>query len=340
MDYHEVIKEIESGKLAPVYFFFGEEIFLIDTLVRKIIETITDSTTKDFNCDLFDGDQVDGETVVNTASSFPMMTDRRLVVLKSVQRLSVSDKDRILTYVQSPLESTCFICTANKIDRRNRFYSSFIKHSHWSESKKLYENQAVHWVRKQLQEKGVTLSSEGATFLVQQVGTSLWCLFNEIEKILTFAHGKKRLELEDIITVVGFSRKFNIWELTDAIGRKDLNHALIVLNQLMDEGQSPPGIIMDLSRRIFLFMRMRAMLDRGLSLDGVTKKLGLPPFFAKQYTDQIRHFTADELAYGVDVLLQSDTYIKTGYLNPDVVMTLMVHDLVRGNKGRFFVKRS
>ncbi len=339
MDYDAVIKEIESGKLAPVYFFFGEEIFLIDALVRKMIETITDSTTKDFNCDLFDGEKIDGETVVNTASSFPMMTDRRLVVLKSIQRLSVSDKDRVLAYVQSPLESTCFVCTANKIDRRNRFYHSLIKSSHWIESKKLYENQAIGWVRKQFQKKGVTLSSEGATFLVQQIGTSLGCLFNEIEKVMTFAHGKNRLELEDVITVIGFSRKFNTWELTDAVGRKDLNHALLVLIRLVDEGQSPVGIIMDLSRRIFLFVRMRAMLDRGLSLDGVTKELGLRPFFAKQYMDQIRHFTADELAYSVDVLLQSDTYIKTGYLKPDVVMTLMVHDLVRGNQGKFFVKR-
>ncbi len=340
MDYLEVIQEIESGKLAPVYFFFGEEIFQIDALVQRIIETGIDPATKDFNFDLFNGEEIDGEMIVNTASSFPMMTDRRLVIVKSVQRLSVSDKDRVLAYVQSPLESTCLVCTANKIDRRKRFYSALVKHSCWVESKKLYENQAVRWVRSQLQKKGITLSSEGATFLVQQVGTSLWCLFNETEKIMTFAHGKNRLELEDVIAVIGFSRKFNTWELTDAVGRKDLNHALVVLNRLMSEGQSPVTIIMDLTRRIFLFMRIRAMLDRGLSPDGITKKLGLRPFFAKQYMDQIRHFTADELTYGVDVLLQSDRCIKTGYLNPDVVMTLMVHDLIQGNKDRFFIKWS
>lgn len=338
MDYNELKKEIESGNPALVYFFFGEEMFFIDQLVRKIVETVTDLTTKDFNCDLFDGDQVEGETVVNAASSFPMMADRRVVVLKSVQKLSMSDKNRILTYVQSPLESTCFVCTANKIDRRNRFYSSLIKQSHWLESKKLYENQAVDWVKKQLQAKGVTLSHEGATFMVQQVGTSLWNLFHEIEKILTFTRGKNRLNLEDITAVVGLSRGYNAWELTEAVGRKDFSRALVILKHLMEAGQSPVGIIMDLSRRISLFMRIRALLDQGMSADRISKTLGLRSYFAGQYMNQIRHFAADDLAFAVDVLLQSDAYIKTGYLSPNVVMTLMIHDLIRGSEGRFFTE--
>ncbi|MCJ7812410.1 DNA polymerase III subunit delta, partial [bacterium] len=303
-----------------------------------IIERATELTIKDFNCDLFEGDQSDGETVVGIASSFPMMADRRVVVLKSVQKLSVSDKKRILSYVESPLESTCFVCTANRIDRRSQFYAALIQHSHWFESKKLYENQAVDWVKRRLQEKGVTISHEGATLMVQQVGASLWSLFHEIEKILTFVHGKKNIDFEDVAAVVGFSRKFNIWELTDAVGRKDLLHALVVLKQLIEEGQSPAGIIMDLSRRLFLFLRMRTLLDQGMSFDVISKTLNLHSYFARQYMDQVSHFTTDELASAVDILLQSDHDIKTGYLNHDVVMTLMIHNLVRGCKGRFFVE--
>ncbi len=338
LDYRELKKEIESGELAPIYFLFGEEIFFIDELVKQIIERATELTTKDFNCNLFEGDQNDGETVVGIASSFPMMADRRVVVLKSVQKLSVSDKKRILSYVESPCESTCFVCTANRIDRRSSFYAALTQHSHWFESKKLYENQAVAWIKRRLQEKGAAISHEGATLMVQQVGTSLWSLFHETEKILTFTQGKKDINFEDVAAVVGFSRKFNIWELTDAVGRKDLHYALIVLKQLIEEGQSPAGIIMDLSRRLFLFLRMRTLLDKGMSFDVLSKTLNLNSFFSKQYKDQIGHFTADELTSAVDILLQSDHDIKTGYLNHDVVMTLMIHDLIRGCNGRFFAK--
>jgi DNA polymerase III delta subunit len=122
------------------------------------------------------------------------------------------------------------------------------------------------------------------------------------------------------------------------VGRKDLLHALVVLKQLIEEGQSPAGIIMDLSRRLFLFLRMRTLLDQGMSFDVISKTLNLHSYFARQYMDQVSHFTTDELASAVDILLQSDHDIKTGYLNHDVVMTLMIHDLVRGCKGRFFVE--
>ena len=92
MDYQELTREVEGGKLAPVYFLYGEEVFFIEAMVKKIVKKGTDPTTKDFNYDILQGEQVDGAAVVGLASSFPMMADRRIVILKSVQKLSTSDK--------------------------------------------------------------------------------------------------------------------------------------------------------------------------------------------------------------------------------------------------------
>ena len=337
MEYQELKREIGEGKLSPVNFFFGEEVYFIEELVGKIVEKGTEPATRDFNYDVLQGEEVNGEVVVALASSFPMMTERRVVVLKSVQKLSSSDKKRILAYVQAPLESTCFVLTAGKVDRRQSFYANLVKHSRWAECKALYENQAVEWVKGHLRGKGITLSHEGATLLVQQVGTSLWSLFHEIEKLFTFSWGKKNLELEDVAEVVGFSRKFNTWELTDAVGRKDLGSALDVLKRLLEEGQSPAGLIMALTRRIFLLMQIRAMSERGLSQERVARTLNLRPHFTKRYMDQVRRFTTEELKTAVIILLRADLYIKTGYMKPNLVMTLVVRDLVRGaSKIRFF----
>lgn len=337
MDYQSLWQGVNEGKLTSVYFLFGEEVYLIDMLVRKIIEKGTEPETRDFNCDILQGEQADGETVVGMASSFPMMTDRRVVVLKSVQKLSPSDKKRVLEYVQRPLESTCLVLTAGKVDLRQSFYGSLTKYSQWVDCKNLYENQAVEWIKKQLHEKGITISHDGATLLVQQVGTSLWSLFNEIEKLLTFSWSKKNLGLEEVASVVGFSRKFNTWELTDAVGRRDLKDALSILKRLMDGGQSAVGMIMELSRRIFLLMRIRAMIDGGLSRDEVSRTLNLRPYFKKLYMNQVQRFTSEELELAMKILLRADLYLKTGYLQPSMALTLTIHDLVRvGSDRRFY----
>lgn len=330
MEYQNLQREIDAGNLAPVYFCFGEEDFLIHQLTKKIVERGIEPATKDFNFDTLQGEEVDGATIVATASSFPMMSDRRIVIVKAIQKLSTSDKKLLLGYVQDPLMSTCLILTAGKVDRRQSFYSSLSKHAHWVECKILYEDQAIDWVKQWFRMKGVTLSHEGANLLIQQVGTSLWHLYNEVEKLLTFSWGEKELGLEHVAAVVGFSRQFNTWEFTDAIGRKELKRGLILLERLLETGQSPVGIIVSLSRRINLLTRMRAMLDRGMVPNAIAKGLNLRPYFLKLYMDQAKHFSAEELESTVKALLQADLFIKTGYLEPNMALTLLIHHIVNG----------
>lgn len=331
MDYHDVMKEIEKGDLAPVYFFFGTEVFLVDQLVNKIVEKGIDPATKDFNCDIVEGEQVDGASVVGLASAYPMMSDRRVVVVKSIQRLSTSDKKRILEYVQSPLESTCLVLTTRDVDRRQSFYKSLTKSSHWVECADLYENQAVDWVKRTARQKGVNLSHEGAVLMVQQVGTSLWNLSNEIEKLLTYAWGEKTLDLKHVHATVGFSRQFNTWEFTDAVGQKNFDKAIALAVKLLEAGQSPGGLIVSLSQRLFLLMQIRSMLDKGMSPPQVTQALKFRPYFARLYLNQVTCYNAKELESGVRVLLQADCALKTGYIEPLMALTLVIHHLIRGS---------
>ncbi len=337
MEYQNLMKEIEQGKLVPIYFFFGEEIYLVEQLIKAIVEKGTEQATRDFNCDILNAENTDGKTVAGIASSFPLTTDRRVVVVKNVQRFSPSDRKLLLMYIQSPLKSTSLVLTAGKVDRRQSFYVSLVKHSSWVECKRLYENQAVDWVKHRLKEKGVVISQEGALFLVQQLGTSLWNLTNEVEKLLTFSWGKDELGLDDVTGVVGLSRQFNTWELTDAVADKDLKNALTIMNRLLEEGQSPVGLIVNLSQRIFLLTQIRAMLDRGMSRDEIIRSLNLNFYFGKLYVNQAMKFTGRELESAVAILRKADFYIKTGRMDPDMVMTMVIYDLARDkSKGKFY----
>ena len=330
MEYQEVRSEIETGKLRPVYFFFGDEAFLIDALMRKIVEQGTEPAIRDFNYDILHGEQTDGATVVSLASSFPMTAERRVVVLKSMQRLSTSDKDRILTYVQAPMTSTCLVLTAGKIDRRQGFYAKLVKHCCWVECKTLYENQAVEWVRQVIRSKGVAISHEGAVLLVQQAGTSLWNFYNEIEKLLTHSWGEKKLGLEHVGSVVGLSRQYNTWEFTDAVGQKDFKRALQLSQRLLEAGLSPAGLIISLYQRICLLMRVRALIDKNMKQPEIIKTLGMRPFFGRLYMSQAECYTMEELKSDLRVLRQADHRLKIGYLDPTMTLTLVIHRIIRG----------
>jgi len=330
MDYIEVKKEIEKGKLFPVYFFFGEERFFIDKLVTMIVNKAVDPSVSDFNYDCFNAEDTEARIVVDAASSFPMMADRRVVVLKDVQKFSSGDKEVLLKYIEDPLDSTSLIITAGQVDRRRKFYNRLIESSHWAESKKLYENQAVEWVLGEVKRKGFTISHEAALFLVGHSGTSLWNLYNEIEKVTTFCIDKKKIDIDDVGMVAGMTRKYNTWELTEAVCRKDLKRALRILTKIIDEGQSPVGIVIDLTRRILILMKIRILLDMGLTHQEAATKLNLRPFFARLFIEQSKRFNYQELERAIFTLRWADVQLKSQSIRCGVIMTMVVYSIIKG----------
>ncbi|MBN2103379.1 DNA polymerase III subunit delta [bacterium] len=336
-DFHSILKEIEAGKIASVYFFYGEEPYPVDRLIRSLINCALDPATRDFNYDSFSGSGTDVEALIAIASSFPMMAERRVVIFKDIQQLSTPDRNRLLNYVCSPLESTCLILVSNGADRRKKFWSALTEHSVWIEFKPLYDNQAVEWILSRMRQNQIAIEEEAAKLLVQHVGTSLWNLHHELEKLITFAWGKQKLNRDDVLAVVGMSREYNTWEFTDAIARRNTTEALRILSHLMDTRQSPVGLIMDLTRRILILIRLKLCRERQISQDQTAKYLGLRPYFLRLFSQQAEKFTLDEAQYALEALHQADKSVKTGLLDPIMAMTLVVYDLTQ-RKHHFFIK--
>jgi DNA polymerase III delta subunit len=107
----------------------------------------------------------------------------------------------------------------------------------------------------------------------------------------------------------------------------------------MVEGQSPFGILIDLSRRVFLLKRLRTMLDAGVPEGEIASVLRLKTFFMRLYMNQVRQFSGPELARALDVLVEADYAMKCGLINPDLGMVLVIHALVRGTGGRSIFRR-
>ena len=335
MDHAEIKREIEAGRFAPVYFFWGEETYPIDNILSSIIRKAVEPESRDFNLDVWHAEETDIDSVLAVLNSYPMMAERRVAVLKSAQKMTSTEKDRIAAYVRSPVESTVLVLVAGKADRRQSFYSELTKSAVCFESKPLYENQAVKWVSSRLAAVKMTISDEAAMLLVRQAGTSLWALEHEIEKLATRMWGKTRIEADDVAGLTGLSRKHTSWEWTDAVGRRDIKTALSMLDRLMEEGQSPVGLIAGLAERVFLLLRLRHALDRGLAEKDASQSLGLSPFFAKLYLAQARRYGTSELLSAVRALRGADVRIKTGRMEPRLAVTLAVHSMIRSKPWNF-----
>ena len=112
-DHRKLITDIRAGKLQPVYILIGTETYFIDMIVDELEKHAINPADRDFNYNLYYGNDTNAETVINCAQQFPVMAERKLVILKEAQGLqnAKSDLDKFVPYISHPNYSTTLVIT-------------------------------------------------------------------------------------------------------------------------------------------------------------------------------------------------------------------------------------
>ncbi|TAK50833.1 MAG: DNA polymerase III subunit delta, partial [Bacteroidetes bacterium] len=104
ISFAELERKHKQRQFASVYLFFGEEEFLFAEGLDSLIEHAVDPSTSSFNLDVFYGSEIDARKIIEAASSYPMMAERRVVIVKEFDK--VSNKELLVSYLEKPFSST------------------------------------------------------------------------------------------------------------------------------------------------------------------------------------------------------------------------------------------
>ena len=332
MTHREFQSMIADRKFAPVILFYGEEDFLADECVQAVLDGTLDEGTKGFNLDVVYGSKIDVKEVVAHASAFPLMSERRVVVVKEFEKLATNDqsKELLAAYIHKPLESTCLLLVSQQPDFRKKPFTDLKKHAALVECKPLYDNQIPDWVSQRIRQMGKTADPEACRLLQAYVGNSLRAVQNEIDKLFIYVGDKKRISAEDVTEVVGATKGFTIFELQNAIGRKDLREALMILQAMLQSGQSPQMMIVMLTRFFTQLWKISELKTKRTPDAAMAREVGVHPFFLKQVVQYQSQFSRQHLEEGFHALLEADTVLKTTSRDPRLVMDLLLFALVKG----------
>src|SRR5690606_9128558 len=148
----EVLKDLKSGKYAPIYFLEGEEPFFIDQISDYIEQNALAEHEKGFNQILLYGKDVNISTILSHAKRFPMMADRQVVIVKEAQHIADLGKeagsDLLIGYLKNPLPSTILVL-AHKyktLDGRKPLAKELDKKAILVKSEKIPEYKLAPWI--------------------------------------------------------------------------------------------------------------------------------------------------------------------------------------------------
>ncbi|GFO68442.1 DNA polymerase III subunit delta [Geomonas limicola] len=310
----EFDRALEKGMIAPLYLLCGDEPCLVERAVKKLLDRTVDPGFRDFNLNLFYGNECKGEEIFSAAQTLPMFADRRVVLVKKGGELPAAAQEILLPYLQDASPSTCLILQADKVDGRKKFFAEFKKRGEFVEFKKPYENQLGPYVRDEVRAAGKKIDSQAAELLAYLVGNNLQELVSQIEKLCLFCGKKEQIGVEDVKAIVSDTKVESVFEFTDALGSRDTARALRLLTTLLDDGEAPLRILGGVARHYRQLWQVRELLDRKMPNSEIGKAAGINPYFLNKVLQQARNYRVGELLKIFEGMLELDLAFKSGGL--------------------------
>lgn len=329
MEYNTFLKNLKKNDIAPVYYFFGEEKFSMDQATNKVIKHSVQAEVRDFNLDVYYASDTDSIKVLDVARSYPMMSERRTIIVKEIQKWPASHLNKIADYTNSPTPTTCLVLLANAGNLRGKAYTTLKKNAAAIEFKPLYDNQVGPWIKKYIEDHGKEITPQAIQLLHAYVGNSQMNLVNELEKIFLNMEDKDRIQESDIQAVVGFSKEYNVFHLTKVIGQKNLKAGLLIINQLMEQGEPPTVMIIRLTNYFYTLLKVIAPQNVRKPDKDIAKLAGVNFYFVKEYRSAARYYSPKKIEQAFLLLQQADRHLKTGYQTPKFIMQMLVYNLIK-----------
>lgn len=246
--FRDILSNIKSNKqLSPVYLLFGEEAFYIDQLVEAFENHVIPAEDKDFNLNVFYGNDADMEGVIACAQQFPVMADRKLVILKEAQSANQakSQIDKLAPYIKRPNTTTVFVVA---FKGESPAQSSKIMKAAAESGAVVFKSQPIKdWqlpghVKDYCASLGLTIEEKATVLLCEYIGNPLSKLFGEINKLAQIKGKDKRITADDIEKNIGISKDYNSFELSNAVAIKDYPKAMRILKYFRKNPKSNPAI--------------------------------------------------------------------------------------------------
>ncbi len=303
--------QIDADEIAPIYLLHGPDDYERDQIVDQIVGAILNDATRAFNLDVLVGADLDVGDAVNRVTAFPMMAERRVVIVRRIEEVVESAARGFLQVITKPVESTVLVFTADKIDGRRKFFQELKKAAIDVEFRLPYDNELPGWIERRAQKICKHLTPEAVHLLAVSIGPKPRELANELEKLSLHTVDRQSITADDVAWIVGATRDASIFDFVDAVGLRERGRALRILQQLFEQGDHPAAALAVLVRHVGLLRKTKWLMDSGLPRGQYASKLKVPPFAVEKYLRQAERFPDALLWKAYDTLLRTDDRVKS-----------------------------
>jgi len=331
---------MEREQKPVVYVFHGDDELAISESIAELKSRLGDPSTIELNLTTLDGRSLSIEELEIAGKSIPFLAERRLTVLNHpLAYMQVdSNRKRILAFLEEIPEENAVVLAeyGPLLSQKERGQGKKHWLEEWANAKgaKVYirefslpqGTQLTGWILNRARLSGGEFEPKAAVLLASLVGEDVRLANQEITKLLTFVNFEQPVVEADVMNLTAVLPEGDIFEFVDALGNRDRKKAVRVFHRLLAD-QDQLRIFSMVVRQFRLLLLSREILDQHGEDADITKRLRIHPYVSGKIASQARHFSQAQLDRTYHRLLDIDSDLKTGKMNVDLSVDLLIADI-------------
>jgi len=339
-----------------VYLFHGDDHFGMMGFIETLIGKMGEPAMAQMNISRLHAGIDSVGDIKSACLAIPFLTERRLVILTGfVEKLKRSDADtqsrngtqnrnfeqqeEIIEFFQSiPATTALILVVADEwVRERGEWGWKTMPDKHWlitwvkkNPSIAWYRvfalprgKDMITWIDNQVRKMGGQISPAGTQALSLAIGNDTQLAHQELVKLLTYVDYQRAIESSDVELLTVSVIKQNVFDMVDAIGRRDVKKALDALHELLTES-APEELMGMIIRQFRLLLIIKEALGTAMSLTDLCGLVRLPAGIVEKLMNQAKGYSMNELKGIYHHLLDLDLSNKTSQLAPDVALDTFI----------------
>ena len=326
---------IREKKLGRLYFFHGEEVFLLRHYLEQMKKVLLDELTESFNYHKLTNETFDMQEFADAVENLPMMAESTLVQVDEIDIFKLNEADRAkMGEILLDIPDYCTVVftyetTPWKPDKRLRkLWEAVDGNGTVVEFAKQGQRELVPWITRHFAAQKKRISTELCTYLIDITGGTMTALAGEISKICAYS-GAEEIKKSDIDAVTEPVLDAVVFQMTDLLSQGQYGPALQKLQQLLKMQQEPIAILGAIGSHFRRLSAARILIDNGRGSGDLMKLCGMGDYPARKTMSAAGKFSAAFCARASELVLETDYKMKTSFDDQDRLLELLLLQLAQ-----------
>ena len=298
MKVKEALKAISLETTHPVFLLKGDDHFLQDFFIKRVLEIFFNDSS--YTKTLMLPDDMSSKEIIEKLTITDLFESNKLFIIRDPQKIVGKSSADLFEICKNPNSGHLIFLIIDNWYTKTAFTSKIESILEPIDTQSPFEKDMIKWAKYLFSKNNKTADPKVISFIIDMAGESIVHLNNEINKICILIEPRQHIEIKDLEQFSGWKRGRGLWEFLLAYSSKNFEKSVEIGKSLIQDSNQLASLIISLAN-LYQEMLFQKMKKNG-TFDSYSGYIPLPASIKKRMKYLASNFSEEEIRYALNLL--------------------------------------